>query len=208
MRMSSAGSWVPTLGQALCVPKLIKSWLPAPDVSFFLLARGETEAQVCVQPVAAQAGFEPRSEAHGRRPPALCTWLAQELDGGHLLTPPGRRKTFSRTGKGGCSFPSFRMVLSVLQAIICVILRNPELPVAGPPPHPLRLVGMGVEQGPCHPMLGTRARSSQCARWYVRPWLIGWCTRAHRGHAAAEPQGAMRLTGTGQTDLPLGPGAV
>lgn len=144
----------------------------------------------------AEAGLELGSQPHGPRPLALCTWRAQELDGSRLLPPPGHRETFSRTGKGGCSFPSFSMVPSVFQTVICGILRSPGLPVARPPPDPLRLVGDGCGAGAlCSHTLGTRAQSAECACGHVRPSPICWYTHLHRGSRCCQAPGSREVDG-------------
>lgn len=85
------------------------------------------------------------------------------------------------------------MVPSVFQTVICGILRSPGLPVARPPPDPLRLVGMGVEQGLCaatHSAPVHRAPSVRAGTSAPRRYAgTHTCTE---GLAAAKPRGAVR----------------
>lgn len=159
----------------------------------------------CLQPVMAEAGLEPGSELHDQRPLTLCTWLAQELGGSHLLPLPGHRETFSRTGKSGCNFPSFSMVPSVFQTVIGVILRSPGLPVAGPPPDPLKLVGIGVEQGLCAaPRSAPVHRAPSVHAGTSAPHGYAGTHARTGAHAAAKPRGAVRLTGSSADRPPFG----
>lgn len=103
--------WVPTLCQALCIRKLIKSsGLPTRNVSFFPPGatgnRGSEKFSsfpTRFQPVTAEAGRRGRSHTASALLYFGPGWL-MSLDSGHLLTPPGSRKLFSRTGKAWLPF--------------------------------------------------------------------------------------------------------
>ena len=158
---------------------------PPNTCHYFHLSDGKPglrEVQNLPEALAALARGRGRTRIQGlelpsRNPLSLCTWLAHEIDSGCLLVQPGCRKTFSRTEKSGCLFPSFSRVLSIFRAVL-VILRNPELPVAGPALDPLKLVEMGIEQ---EALCSPRAQHPYTERRHGHPSPMRWGSRLHRG---------------------------